>query len=90
MNQTGNIIVRPICARLLRDTDTFSKMDPYCVITLGNQKQKTRVAPSAGKTPNWQESLVFKRTYEDVFKIEVWDYDGNSRDDLVGDASVSF
>ena len=60
-------------------------MDPYCVVTLGNQKQKTRVASGAGKSPNWQDQLVFKRNFEDAFHIVVWDYDGNSSDDVVGE-----
>ena len=89
MNQQGTLIVRPICGRLTRDTDFFTKMDPYCVVALGSQKQKTRVAVSAGKTPNWQDQLVFKKTFEDSLKIEVWDYDSNSRDDLVGEGYVT-
>ena len=71
MNQTGTFIIRPICAKLTRDTDLFTKMDPYCVVTLGNQKQKTRVASGAGKSPNWQDQLVFKRNFEDAFHIVV-------------------
>lgn len=82
--QTGNLIVRPICAKLIRDTETFGKMDPYCKITLGAQNQRTRVADGAGKFPNWQEQLVFRKTYEDSMTIEVWDYDSASNDDLIG------
>ncbi|OMJ89358.1 hypothetical protein SteCoe_8563 [Stentor coeruleus] len=82
--QTGNLIVRPICAKLIRDTETFGKMDPYCKVILGAQNQRTRVADGAGKFPNWQEQLVFRKTYEDSMTIEVWDYDSASNDDLVG------
>ncbi|OMJ87105.1 hypothetical protein SteCoe_11255 [Stentor coeruleus] len=88
MNQHGTLIIRPICARMTRDTDFLSKMDPYCIITLGSQKQKTRIASGAGKMPSWQDQFVFKKTYEDTISVAVWDYDSNSRDDLVGEAVV--
>ncbi len=34
----GTLIVKPISAKLSRDTDFFSKMDPYCVIKIGKNK----------------------------------------------------
>ena len=85
----GTLIIRPICAKLTRDTETFGKMDPYCTITLGTQKQKTRVADGAGKFPNWQEALVFHKTMEDMIIVAVWDYDSASNDDLIGEGSLS-
>jgi len=61
-------------------------MDPYCVVTLGGQRQRTRTCHSAGKFPNWNESLVFSRTVEDILVIAVMD-DDIGRDDLVGEAT---
>jgi hypothetical protein len=87
--QPGTLIVRPICARLTRDTDFFTKMDPYCVVTFGTQRQKTRVASGAGKNPSWSEQFVFKRTFEDTLQISVYDYDSTSKDDIVGEGAVS-
>lgn len=89
MNRPGTLIVRPICGKLLRDTDFLTKMDPYCVVTCGSQRQKTRIASGAGKNPSWSDQLVFKKSYEDMLQISVFDYDGNSRDDLVGEGSIS-
>ncbi len=31
----GTLIVKPINAKLIRDTETFGKMDPFCVLKLG-------------------------------------------------------
>ena len=87
--QTGTLIIRPICAKLIRDTETFGKMDPYCQITLGSQIQKTRVADNAGKFPNWQEQLVFKKTMEDIIAIAVWDQDTISADNIIGEGTVT-
>ena len=46
---SGNLIIKPLSGKLTRDTDTFSKMDPYCVIFFGNEKKQTKVANEAGK-----------------------------------------
>jgi hypothetical protein len=86
--QQSSLIVRPICAKLTRDTEIFSKMDPYCVVTLGGQRQRTRTCHEAGKYPNWNESMVFSRTMEDMLVIAVFDED-IGRDDLVGETSFS-
>ena len=82
---TSSLIVRPICARLTHDTDLFTKMDPYCVVTLGGQQQRTRTCIGAGKFPNWNESMVFTRTVEDTLVVAVFDSD-IGKDDLVGEA----
>ena len=88
MNYPGTLIVRPVCAKLLRDTDFISRMDPYCEIVLGGQRQRTATASEAGKSPVWHDSLVFKRTVEDMIQIRVFDYDTNSRDDLIAEGNV--
>ncbi|CAG9318375.1 unnamed protein product [Blepharisma stoltei] len=86
---SGTLIVRPICAKLTHDTETFGKMDPYCVVTIGGQKHRTVVAHSAGKYPNWQDQLVFTKSSEDIISFEVWDKDTASADDLIGEASLA-
>lgn len=88
MNYPGTLIVKPICAKLLRDTDFISRMDPYCEVVMGGQRQRTATSPEAGKSPIWHDSLVFKRTTEDTIQICVYDYDSNSRDDLVAEGSL--
>jgi len=51
--QQGNLRILVIEARLTRDTEFFSKMDPYCVISSRMQKFRTRTLQGAGKTPRW-------------------------------------
>lgn len=88
MNYPGTLIVRPVCAKLMRDTDFISRMDPYCEVVLGSQRQRTATASEAGKSPVWHDSLVFKKTIEDMIQIRVFDYDSNSRDDLIAEGNV--
>ena len=35
MNQIGYLIIKPLNAKLTRDTEFLGKMDPYCVCKLG-------------------------------------------------------
>ncbi len=60
----GTIIIKPLSAKLKRDTETLGKMDPFCVVTLGSQKQKTKPHNNAGKFPSWTEKLNFRRSDE--------------------------
>ena len=75
-------------AKLTRDTETFGKMDPYCVIALRGQKFKTKVMDGAGKTPKWNQ--VFDINVEDArddLAIVIWDEDVMS-DDKVGECKI--
>ena len=52
---SGSLRIEVIEARLTRDTEFFSKMDPYCVLETRQQKYKTRTLSGAGKTPKWSQ-----------------------------------
>jgi hypothetical protein len=70
---SGTLIVKPLNAKLTRDTDFLSKMDPYCNIRLGTTKYRTRTHESGGlllnkiligKHPHWNDTLTFRRINE--------------------------
>ena len=42
-------------ASLMRDTELFGDMDPYCKILCGGTEVSTQVQLSAGKKPKWNE-----------------------------------
>jgi hypothetical protein len=86
---SGNLIIRPLSAKLTRDTETFGKMDPFCVIHFGGQRQQTQVAKDAGKFPSWNECFSFRRNAEDLITVEVWDQDGVSKNDMIGQGSFA-
>jgi len=49
----GKLIVKIIEANLTRDTEMFSKMDPFCKMTYQGKINKTVVKDEAGKKPRW-------------------------------------
>ena len=85
----GTLIVKPQSATLSHDTEFIARMDPYCVIKVGNQTQTTPVCENGGKKPKWLSvSLSFHLTSESVVNVEIWDKDLISRNDLVGQGSL--
>jgi len=86
----GTLIVKPQYARLTHDTETFARMDPYCTVKVGSQSQSTNVCENGGKNPNWgSSSLSFRITSEDIINVEIWDKDLISKNDLIGQGSLS-
>jgi len=86
----GTLVIRPINGNLTRNTDLFSKMDPYVKVILGSQQRETSVARNAGKHPQWRDQLTLKRnTQDDIIKFEVWDEDIGKKDDFVGSGALA-
>jgi hypothetical protein len=59
MSNYNQVTIRPLCASLQHDVDIFGKMDPYCLVTLGTQQWKSEISKSGGKTPCWNDEVVF-------------------------------
>jgi len=43
----------------LKDCDLIGKMDPYCVLTVGAEKFKTKVMKKAGTNPIFNQNFIF-------------------------------
>ena len=63
-------------------------MDPYCIIETRQQRLRTKVMQSAGKTPVWNEWFDIDVKYiGDDLTITIWDEDVTSSD-KVGECIV--
>ena len=75
-------------AKLTRDTETFSKMDPYCKLSTGEQKFRTETKDGAGKTPVFEETFTFElNDLAADMKVEVHEADPIN-DDEVGQVDI--
>jgi hypothetical protein len=84
MATTGRLRLTIIEAKLTRDTEMFSKMDPYCKVRTRDQNFKTKVLQGAGKLPKWNETIDIDVKYiGDDINIEVMDEDVTTSD-LIG------
>lgn len=80
----GTIFIRPIKAKLFRDVELFRKMDPYCVITLGDRSMRGTICRKGGKQPFWDDIFVFRTQKEPVCVLELMDKDTLTADDTIG------
>ncbi|GMI71513.1 homolog of OsGAP1, C2-domain ABA-related, C2 domain, Arabidopsis thaliana C2 domain [Hibiscus trionum] len=63
--------------------------DPYVIITMGEQKLKTKVI-NMDINPVWEEDLTLSITNPEMpIKLTVYDYDTFSMDDEMGDAEFN-
>lgn len=69
------IIIRPLEAHMLKDADTFSKMDPFCQIEIGKNIQRTETQQNVGKNPVFSEQFVFLLKSSYMMKIGIFDED---------------
>lgn len=66
---------------MTRDTEVFSKMDPYAKIEYREQRFKSKVKQGAGKTPKWNEIFDIDVKYVgDDIKLQILDEDVTSSD----------
>ena len=84
---SGVLIIKPVSAKLKRDTETFGKMDPFCKVSIEGVSYETKVHSNGGKFPAWKDVLTFNRTNQNLMNIEVWDKD-TFNDDMIGECTV--
>mmetsp|Transcript_37276 Transcript_37276/g.49033 ORF Transcript_37276/g.49033 Transcript_37276/m.49033 type:complete len:131 (-) Transcript_37276:581-973(-) len=81
MATSGKLSMTVIEAKLTRDTDFWTKMDPWVQIEMRNFKARTKTKQSAGKTPKWDETFNIDVKYiGDDMKLTVMDEDVVSHD----------
>ena len=85
----GMIVVKPISAKLTRNTEKFGKMDPYVKLRLGEKVERGPVAKKQHLNPKWDHQFVMRYNNEQTLLIEVWNKEKITRDDLVGTGKVS-
>ncbi|XP_009395852.2 uncharacterized protein LOC103981008 [Musa acuminata AAA Group] len=73
----------------LRDTELFSRQDPYVCLEYANSKFRTRTCTDGGKTPTFQEKfqLPLIEGLREI-NVAVWNSNTFTADDFIGSARV--
>lgn len=85
----GNVLVVTVVeGKALMAGDPWGTSDPYCVLRLGAQQQKTKVLLRT-LCPQWNETLTFPITdaMATTLNVSVWDSDKYTSDDPLGSCS---
>ncbi|XP_052179416.1 ADP-ribosylation factor GTPase-activating protein AGD12-like [Diospyros lotus] len=83
----GNLKITVVKGTNLAIRDMLSS-DPYVILTLGDQKVQTTIVKS-NLNPIWNEELLLS-VPEDygILKLQVYDHDTFSADDIMGEADI--
>ena len=67
----GIITFKPIHADLEKGTNFLGTLNPYCTLTIGQQKAKTGICKRGGASPKWDDSLILKQENQSVCHFEL-------------------
>ena len=62
----GTFVIKPIEAHLMSGAQGTSRMDPFCVFTLGEKSFATRSSQNGGSYPHWSDSVTIPIQGEDT------------------------
>ncbi|CAB4320876.1 unnamed protein product [Prunus armeniaca] len=81
--------VTVVACNKLKDTEWFSRQDPYVCLEYANTKHRTRTCTDGGKNPTFQEKFVFPLV-EGLRELNVlvWNSNTVTLDDFIGEGKV--
>lgn len=86
----GRLEVNVLDGTRLKDTQMFGRQDPYCVLRVGEQRDRTKTCANGGTRPRWNERFNFSLAgHESALDLEVWNANKLTSDAYIGAALVS-
>ena len=86
-NMTWSAVVHVVLvqAQGLTAMDAGMSSDPYCKLSLGKEKVKSK-SKSETINPKWREAFDFNwyEEFDNELEVSVWDKDVGSKDDFMG------
>ncbi|KAF8211315.1 hypothetical protein K438DRAFT_33739 [Mycena galopus ATCC 62051] len=67
--EIGTLIVVILKANHLPNKRNIGKQDPYCLVSVNGEKQRTKVVKRGGQHPEWDEEIRFKLFEDDSMMI---------------------
>jgi hypothetical protein len=82
-----NLLIRPISAKLLHDTEFIGKMSPYLRVTAGAEILKSPACHKGHLTPTWDTELIMALPELcNSILLELFNKETLSKDDFIGSA----
>lgn len=76
-------------AKLNRDVNTFSTMDPYVILKLKGVVYKSETSKDGGKTPKWNEEFELScNDPSEIIEVKVMEDGGIINDDDIGRCQI--
>lgn len=85
----GNLKIKALEGKFSKDMDMIGKMDPYLILAVGKDVQKTEVANNQGTTPKWTSDFLFRCNNNNQIKIEGYDQDQFGKGDFLGETTLN-
>ncbi|KAJ7507650.1 hypothetical protein B0H11DRAFT_1967910 [Mycena galericulata] len=73
--EIGTLVVVILKANHLPNKRNIGKQDPYCVVSVNGEKQRTKVIKRGGQHPEWDDEIRFT-LYEDDIEVAINKPDG--------------
>ncbi|MCO5593753.1 hypothetical protein L7F22_047770 [Adiantum nelumboides] len=85
----GTVEVELIQAHDLKDVEAFGKSDPYCLLSCGHVKHRSRPIHDGGSSPIWNQSFLFEiPDGVPELSIQLLDLERHGRDEAMGIAII--
>lgn len=73
----------------LKDVEVFGRSDPYAVLSIAEQKQRSKTIHDGGKSPVWNESFLFEiPDGPHELEIAVFDQEKHGGDEAMGTVTI--
>mmetsp|Transcript_39873 Transcript_39873/g.118735 ORF Transcript_39873/g.118735 Transcript_39873/m.118735 type:complete len:230 (-) Transcript_39873:304-993(-) len=76
-------------ARDVKDVETLGKQDPYCVLRIGANEQRSKVHVDGGRNPVWNQDFLFTHVPRtEQLSIKLLDSNVVTADEMIGEAEI--
>ena len=75
--KTGILTIKPLSAKIMRMSELFGRMSPYCTFSIDGKKYTSKPDRKGDKEPMWGDEIKFGiiPNLSDHIFIRIWDQD---------------
>ncbi|KRX08280.1 C2 domain [Pseudocohnilembus persalinus] len=92
-NTSGNLVVEPIKININQQIKQIygNKANLYVLARVNNEQQQTKIDFKNNFSPEWDQKLVLKKSHKnsDLITLELWNFQTQYNDELIGIAYIS-